>query len=195
MGALTPKQERFIEEYLIDLNATQAAIRAGYSKKTAKSVGSENLTNPDIALALDLAKEERSKKAKITALWVLERLFREATADLADLYDEGGRLKPITEWPLVWRQGLVQSVEVDEVHRDGDIKVRMTKVKISDRLKRIELIGKHIDIQAFAERKEDASPGGGSVEAETVSRQEAARMIAFIFAEAVYLEGKQAKQD
>ncbi len=194
MGALTPKQERFIEEYLIDLNATQAAIRAGYSKKTAKSVGSENLTKPDIALALDLAKEERSKKAKIGALWVLERLFREVNADLADLYDEDGGLKPITEWPLVWRQGLVQGLDIDEIHRDGDIKVRTSKVRLSDRIKRIELIGKHVNIQAFAERK-DPDIGREPLKAEEVPRQEVARMIAFIFAEAAYLEGKQAKQE
>ena len=52
---MTKKQKRFVEEYLIDLNATQAAIRAGYSPDTAKSIGSENLTKPDIRAAVDKA--------------------------------------------------------------------------------------------------------------------------------------------
>ena len=68
---LTPKQEAFVREYLIDLNATQAAIRAGYSKKTAKSVGCENLTKPDVAEAVAKAQAERAQKCEISALWVL----------------------------------------------------------------------------------------------------------------------------
>ncbi len=73
--ALTPKQQRFVEEYLIDLNATQAAIRAGYSKKTAKSIGQENLTKPYIAAVIDAAKAERSIRTEISQDWVLERLI------------------------------------------------------------------------------------------------------------------------
>ncbi len=82
--SLTPKQQRFIEEYLIDLNATQAAIRAGYSAKTARSVGHENLTKPDIASAIAEAQSKRSEETKITAQWVLEKaaqVFEEAHAD------------------------------------------------------------------------------------------------------------------
>lgn len=66
MPDLTEKQKRFVAEYLIDLNATQAAIRAGYSAKTAKSVGSENLTKPDIAAAIAKFQQKVAKKAEIT---------------------------------------------------------------------------------------------------------------------------------
>lgn len=59
---MTKKQKRFVEEYLIDLNATQAAIRAGYSPDTAKSIGSENLTKPDIQARIAKAMAERSKR-------------------------------------------------------------------------------------------------------------------------------------
>ena len=68
---MTPKQERFILEYLIDLNATQAAIRAGYSKKTAHVIGHENLTKPVIAQAIDEAKAKRAEEIGIDATWVL----------------------------------------------------------------------------------------------------------------------------
>ncbi len=70
---LTPKQQRFIDEYLTDLNATQAAIRAGYSEKTASQVGFENLRKPQIAAAVSKAKRERSEATKIDAEWVLKQ--------------------------------------------------------------------------------------------------------------------------
>lgn len=69
---MTPKQEAFVREYLIDLNATQAAIRAGYSEATAYSIGNENLSKPEIAEAIATAKAERAEKCEIDALWVLK---------------------------------------------------------------------------------------------------------------------------
>lgn len=71
---MTPKQERFVAEYLIDLNATQAAIRAGYSAKTAYSIGQENLTKPEIAAALEKAQEKRAERTELSQDWVLDRL-------------------------------------------------------------------------------------------------------------------------
>lgn len=79
--ALTAKQRRFVAEYLIDLNATQAAIRAGYSQKTARSVGSENLTKPDIAAAIAKGARKQAEKADISAQDVLQGLFKEATRE------------------------------------------------------------------------------------------------------------------
>ena len=71
---LTPKQLRFIEEYLIDLNATQAAIRAGYSKKTARQMGTENLSKPAIQSALQKAMDARSERTAITQDYVLHTI-------------------------------------------------------------------------------------------------------------------------
>jgi phage terminase small subunit len=81
---MTPKQQLFVREYLVDLNATQAAIRAGYSAKTARSIGSELLTNPDIAAAVQAAADKRSAKAEITAQAVLQNIQRIATRAEAD---------------------------------------------------------------------------------------------------------------
>jgi phage terminase small subunit len=69
------KQERFVEEYLIDLNATKAAIRAGYSKNTAKSQGQRLLTNVDIARAIARAQGDRTERTNITQDYVLESIF------------------------------------------------------------------------------------------------------------------------
>lgn len=153
---LTGKQARFVEEYLKDLNATQAAIRAGYSAKTARKIGNENLTKPDVARAISQAKSQRSERTKVDADWLLSRLAAEADADLADLYNQDGGLKPIHQWPEIWRKGLVAGIDVEQQYEfiDGEKEPCgvVVKVKLSDRVKRLELIGKHIDVQAFKDQ-------------------------------------------
>lgn len=67
--ALTPKQRQFVLQYLLDLNASQAAIRAGYSSKTARSIGQENLTKPDIQEAIQTAMAEREDRTQVTQDW------------------------------------------------------------------------------------------------------------------------------
>ncbi|TIN82237.1 terminase small subunit [Mesorhizobium sp.] len=151
---MTPKQEQFVREYLIDLNATQAAIRAGYSAKTAYSQGERLLKNDEIAAAIEAAKTERSEETKIDAAWVLKRLAEEAQADMADLYTETGAIKPVHEWPLIWRQGLVAGIKHQELrdsegNRTGEF---IIDVKVSDRVRRLELIGKHVAVKAFEEQ-------------------------------------------
>lgn len=92
-GKLTPKQERFVAEYLIDLNATQAAIRAGYSERTAKVIGSENLSKPDVAAEIERRRSKLTGKLEISAEKVLEELALLAFYDPADVAmatDENG---------------------------------------------------------------------------------------------------------
>ena len=89
---LTPKQQRFVDEYLIDLNATQAAIRAGYSEKTAGRQAVDLLHKSHIAAVIEQRRGERSQKTGIDAAWLLERLANEAVADVADLYDDTGAM-------------------------------------------------------------------------------------------------------
>lgn len=171
---LNARRRRFVDEYLIDLNATQAAIRAGYSARTANEQGSRLLAHASVAAAIEKAKAERAERTKVDADWLLKRLSEEATADMADLYDDNGALKPVKEWPLIWRQGLVAGVETETLrprgsrgtgqwrgqHQDVEAggeteeETVVTKVRLSDRVKRLELIGKHIDVQAFREKVE-----------------------------------------
>jgi phage terminase small subunit len=160
---LTPKQQRFVEEYLIDLNATQAAIRAQYSARTAEWQGPQLLGKPHVAAAISALKTERSERTKIDADWVLKMLAAEKTADLSAIYDDDGSLKPIKEWPMVFRTGLVVGVEAyEEYAGTGADRVAIgmvRKVKLSDRLKHLELIGKHVEVQAFRDKLE--LTGGG----------------------------------
>ena len=101
---LTAKQEAFIKEYLIDLNSTQAAIRAGYSPNTATEIGWENLRKPHIKVAIDEALNKRSEKLQISAEYVLQKLKditdseEEKTADrLKGLELLGRHLKLFTD--------------------------------------------------------------------------------------------------
>lgn len=105
--ALTDKQEMFCREYLIDLNATQAAIRAGYSAKTANRTASENLSKPDIKLRIAELKAQRNDLVGINAEYVLNRLIEIDQMDVLDILLQNGELKPIKDWPKVW--GLVLS--------------------------------------------------------------------------------------
>lgn len=104
--SLTAKQARFVQEYLIDLNATQAAIRAGYSKKTAKSIGQENLTKPDIHAAIAAQQRSREVRANATAEDVLREINRLAMFDPADLADVRGP-KDIKNLPENVRRAIV----------------------------------------------------------------------------------------
>ena len=84
---MTKKQKRFVEEYLIDLNATQAAIRAGYSPETAGSIGAENLKKPEIKSRIDKAMAERSRRTGINQDRVLQELARIGFAKITDVVD------------------------------------------------------------------------------------------------------------
>lgn len=96
---LNDKQEMFCREYPIDLNATQAAIRAGYSEKTANRTASENLSKPDIQLRISELLKKRSDRLQIDADYVLKRLVEIDQMDVLDILRDDGKLKPVSEWP------------------------------------------------------------------------------------------------
>ncbi|AER32578.1 terminase small subunit [Pantoea ananatis] len=104
--ALTDKQEMFCREYLIDLNATQAAIRAGFSEKTARASGHENLTKPDVQSRIADLKSQRNEQVNIDAAYVLRRLVEIDEMDVMDILLANGELKPVMDWPKVWRTSL-----------------------------------------------------------------------------------------
>lgn len=167
---LSHRHQRFVDEYIVDLNGTEAAIRAGYSAKSARAQASQLLALPDVQAAVTEAQASRRERTKIDADWVLRRLADEADADLADLYDENGALKPVKDWPTIWRKGLVAGVEVEELREEGAAVGFVRKVKLSDRIKRIELIGKHVGVQAFREQLGLSDPKGGPVQIEMIRR-------------------------
>lgn len=135
---MTKKQKRFIEEYLIDLNATQAAIRAGYSPDTAKSIGSENLTKPDIQARIAKAMAERSRRTGVNADRVVMELAKIAFVNANDVIDaETATLKPDA---ALEDTAAIQSVKVKTFGEDG----LEREIKMADKLKALELLGKHL---------------------------------------------------
>ena len=135
---MTKKQKRFIEEYLIDLNATQAAIRAGYSPDTAKSIGSENLTKPDITAQIARAMAERSRRTGVNADRVIMELAKIAFVNANDVIDP--KTATIKEGALPEDTAAIQSVKVKTFGEDGLERV----IKMADKLKALELLGKHL---------------------------------------------------
>ena len=123
---MTPKQKRFVAEYLVDLNATQAAIRSGYSKKTAQMIGSENLSKPMIAAAVATAQAKRSERTEVTQDYVL--------ATITETIERCKQAKPVK-----YRNG--NPVMIDTP--DGEI-APAYKFDATAVLKGAELLGRHL---------------------------------------------------
>ena len=135
---MTQKQKRFIEEYLIDLNATQAAIRAGYSPDTAQQTGSENLSKPVIRAQIDRAMAERSKRTGVNAERVVQELAKIAFVNAAEVIDP--KTATVKEDALPEDTAAIQSVKVKTFGEDG----LEREIKMADKLKALELLGKHL---------------------------------------------------
>lgn len=141
MGRLTAKQKRFIDEYLIDLNATQAAIRAGYSVASAGSIGSENLKKPEIASRVRAREAERSKRVGINADRVLDELGKLAFVNPTDLIDpETGDIKADIAPEDAAAIASVKTRKIATAEGTGTEK----EIRLTDKLKALELCGKHL---------------------------------------------------
>ena len=138
---MTAKQKRFVEEYLIDLNATQAAIRAGYSPNSARDIGSENLTKPHIRARVEEALAERSKRTGINADRVVRELARIAFVNAADVinFDSATLSENASEDDTA----AIASVKVKTIPTDAGEGVER-EIRICDKLKALELLGKHL---------------------------------------------------
>jgi phage terminase small subunit len=141
VAKLTAKQKRFVEEYLIDLNATQAAIRAGYSPNSARDIGSENLTKPHIRARVDEALAERSKRTGINADRVVRELARIAFVNAADVinFDSATLSENASEDDTA----AIASVRVKTIPTDAGEGVER-EIRMCDKLKALELLGKHL---------------------------------------------------
>ncbi len=144
---LTPKQERFIAEYLIDLNGKQAAIRAGYSPKSAESQASVLLTDPNVSQAVEAGKARQLASAELSAVRVLEEYRRLAFVDLRGFFDDRGNLKAIKD--LTPDQGAaLASFEVIKKNAEAGDGVIDTvhKFKVWDKGKSLEALAKHFGL-------------------------------------------------
>jgi len=165
--ALTAKQRRFVEEYLVDLNATQAAIRAGYSPRSAKQTAAALLLKPHVQAAISALQSERTQRTQIDADYVLQRLVEIDQMDVLDIMNDDMSLKPVSEWPKVWRQYLSGFDLAELFEGTGDQREMiglMKKIKWPDKVKNLELLGRHVSISAFKERVEHTGPDGGPID-------------------------------
>lgn len=157
MSELTERKKRFCEHFIISLNATQSAIKAGYSEKTAQEQSSRLLSNAMVQDYIAELNAERQKETKIDAEYVLKRLVEIDQLDLLDIMNEDLSLKPLSEWPLSWRR-TVSTVDVQELFEGkGDEREMigfLKKIKGIDKVKNLELLGKHISVGAFKEQME-----------------------------------------
>ena len=146
VNKLTPKQARFVQEYLIDFNGTDAAIRSGYSKRSARVIAQTLLAKPHIAAAVAKARDKVSQKLEVT----VERIVREAAAvafsDLRELYDDKGQLLPVHLWPAGVAESIA-GVEVEELFEGrGDEREhvgRLKKIKRWDKVRALELLARY----------------------------------------------------
>ena len=149
MAKLTEKQKRFVEEYLIDLNATQAAIRAGYSPLSARQVGTENLSKPSIRTCIDEEIAARSKRTGVNQDRVIRELARIAFVNANDVIniEEATLKEDATEDDTA----TIASVKVKTIPtKDGEGVER--EIRLADKLKALELLGKHLGM--FKEKVE-----------------------------------------
>lgn len=144
---LTAKAERFVEEYPIDLNATQAAIRAGYSKKTARSQGQRLLTNVDIVAAIQKALEKRSERTEITQDRVLQEYAKLAFANLDDFVNTDGE-KPYFDFSDATRDQMaaVSEITVDRISQSGEDTpdIDRVKFKLYDKKGTLDSLARHL---------------------------------------------------
>ena len=140
-GKLTDKQQKFVEEYLIDLNATQAAIRAGYSVKTADVLGCAKLTKPNIQQVIAEYMAARSKRTGVNQDRVVLELARIAFVNIEDVVDTdtGKILLNATRDDLACVEG-IKFKESDNQY-GGSVE---REVKVASKLKALELLGKHL---------------------------------------------------
>ncbi|EJS1075417.1 terminase small subunit [Salmonella enterica] len=155
---LTAMQEAYAQEYTkCPENQTQAAINAGFSPNTAAVKASVMMRDERIQKRIAELMEERNKRLRVSADYVLLRLVEIDQMDVIDILNDDMSIKPVSEWPKVWRQYLTGFELADMFEGRGDEKELvgiLKKIKWPDKVKNIELIGKHVDVNAFKERLE-----------------------------------------
>ncbi|ECJ0751220.1 terminase small subunit [Salmonella enterica] len=155
---LTAMQEAYAQEYTkCPENQTQAAINAGFSPNTAAVKASVMMRDERIQKRIAELMEERNKRLRVSADYVLLRLVEIDQMDVIDILNDDMSIKPVSEWPKVWRQYLTGFGLADMFEGRGDEKELvgiLKKIKWPDKVKNLELIGKHVDVNAFKERLE-----------------------------------------
>jgi len=139
---LTAKQKAFVSEYLVDLNGTQAAIRSGYSARTADRIAEQNLKKLDIKIAIKEAMEERSERTQLKADTVLKELSHIIFFNVKRIFTADGHLKSLSEMDEA-DAAAISSMEVAE-RMAGDTTIRVTRIKFHDKNRAIDSALRHL---------------------------------------------------
>lgn len=171
---LTAQQRLFIHEYLIDLNASQAAIRAGYSETSARSTSSDLMADPRIKVEIQAGMDKRAEKIELTAEWVLAQYLKIAKVDIAECFNPDGSMKLIHDIPEDVRRS-IDSIEVDDLFegtgQDRFQKGHTRKIKFSPKIKALNDLGRHLVL--FTDKIEhDATAGLAAALAKARKRTE-----------------------
>lgn len=156
---LTAMQEAYCQSYIkTPENQSQSAIDAGFSPNTAAVKASVMMRDERIQKRIAELMEERNKRLRVSADYVLLRLVEIDQMDVIDILNDEGGLKPISQWPKVWRTS-ISAVDINRIRMamkddEEDIESTLQKIKWPDKVKNLELIGKHVDVNAFRERLE-----------------------------------------
>lgn len=142
--ALTPKQKRFVAEYLLDLNATAAAKRAGYSEKTACEQAARLLANVKVQTAVQEAEQARQERTEITQDMVLREMSKLAFFDIRKMFDKNGKPLDISALDADTAAALVGLDVQDVTDNDGNYIGFVKKYKMADKIRALELLGKHL---------------------------------------------------
>ena len=146
MTRLTPKQHKFIDEYLIDLNGTQAAIRAGYRENTARQMAAQNLSKPVIQQKIQERREELSRQTKVTQERILEEEAAIAFCDPREVFGPDGNLLPLHEIPEQMARALASVDRIETTQQVGGIRETTVRYRYRfwDKGKSLERLGKHL---------------------------------------------------
>lgn len=156
MAEVTGKLRLFCNYYVADTkqNGEAAAIKAGYAEKSAAQQASRFLARPEVQAYIATLIEQRCERTQIDADWVLERLAEIDAMELRDIFNDDFTLKPLNDWPLSWRK-YINSFEVAELAAAGGdpakIARTLKKLKLPDKQKNLDQIGKHVDVGAWRE--------------------------------------------
>ena len=166
---ISAMMEAYCQSYVkMPENQRQAAIDAGFSPNTAAAKASVMMRDERIQKRIAELMEERNKRLRVSADYVLQRLVEIDQMDVLDILNDDGGMKPIAEWPKVWRTSLsamdiatikTTQASLQKENGEADLSVEdvehiLKKVKWPDKVKNLELIGKHVDVNAFKERVE-----------------------------------------
>ena len=143
---MTPKQKRFADEYLIDINATQAAIRAGYSPKTTRQQGQRLLTKVDIQNYIKKRQKKLQERTEVTQERVVRELAKIAFADISDFIKWNNKKMILISSKKLKRDDTAAVAEITETIKTGNTNENTRKIKLHDKVKALDLLGRHLGI-------------------------------------------------